>query len=289
MARPRGFIHDYNPKAKTLSIIEDVQTILLEEMEALPLTIRQIFYMLVSDYGYDKTERAYQNLIEILNRARRAKIIDMDDIRDDGLKKLHSHGWGSKDGFLRYLRRNINDFTLDRQDDQEVKLIVWCEAAGMAPQLHEAVEDYHIPVLSSGGFDSLTTKYETARWIARELRHVEILHLGDLDPSGVHLYKSLDEDLQSFIYELGGIVELSRIAVTPEQVEEFNLPTAPPKKSDKRSFSGMTTQCEAIRPKQLRKIVIDAVEDRLDMDAYTETLEREREITRELMAKFGDV
>ena len=57
---------------------------LAEYAEQLPLTLRQIFYRMVGAYGYEKTEQAYERLGETLNKARRARVIGMDAIRDDG-------------------------------------------------------------------------------------------------------------------------------------------------------------------------------------------------------------
>jgi hypothetical protein len=62
--------------------------VIKEYVDYLPLTIRQIFYRLVGRYEYEKTERAYARLCEHLNRARRARIIRMADIRDDGITTI---------------------------------------------------------------------------------------------------------------------------------------------------------------------------------------------------------
>ena len=64
MARPRGFIVDWNPKPKTLALLDDVKKVLEEYHDQLPLTARQIFYRLVGAYGYEKTEQAYGRLLE---------------------------------------------------------------------------------------------------------------------------------------------------------------------------------------------------------------------------------
>jgi len=61
-----------------------VKDVLAEYAEQLPLTLRQIFYRMVGAYGYEKTEQAYERLGETLNKARRARVIGMDAIRDDG-------------------------------------------------------------------------------------------------------------------------------------------------------------------------------------------------------------
>ncbi|MFF1707148.1 hypothetical protein [Streptomyces sp. NPDC058252] len=57
-----------------------------------------------------------------------------------------------------------------------------------------------------------------------------------------------------------------RVAVTPEQVETYHLPTALPSATDRRSFSGSTTtQAEALRPDVLAAIVREAIEARRNM------------------------
>jgi hypothetical protein len=285
--RPRGFIENWSPKPETIKLVDQVKGILELYLDILPLALRQIYYMLISNHGFDKTERAYQRLSETMNRARRARLIEMSDIRDDGLTELCKSGWQSEDALLSAIVSEAENFTLDRQDSQETKLIIWCESGGMAPQLATAVKKYQIPVLSSGGFDSVTTKHMIARRIA-DLGDVEILHIGDHDPSGVHIYSSLDEDLTAFVEHFGGSVTVTRLAVTPEQIAELNLPTAPRKRSDNRSFAGEeTTQAEAIPPRKLREIVINAIEDRLDRDAFDAILEREVVIRERLSERLG--
>jgi len=296
MARPRGFMHYWTPKPHVAALIGQVNEI-IDGSDILPLTLRQIFYMLVSRYGYDKTEKDYKRLCETMNKARRAKMTDMDSIRDDGLARRRESGYLSRDSYLRAVIYGAENFTLDRQEAQKIKIYVWCEAGGMLPQLADAVKEWHIPVLSSGGFDSVTTKHNLAQELALK-EHVVILHLGDHDPSGVHMYGSLDEDLQAFMYDireedgygsLNNECDLHRIAVTPEQVDAMCLPTAPAKPTDKRSFTGLTTQCEAIDPADLREIVRDECMLFLDMEAHEACLAKELEISAELTAKFKDL
>ena len=70
--RPKGYIFNWKPQAKTLDLILQVKTVLSDFEDHLPLTARQVFYMLVGRHGYDKTEQAYARLCEMLVKARRA-------------------------------------------------------------------------------------------------------------------------------------------------------------------------------------------------------------------------
>ncbi len=57
---------------------------------------------------------------------------------------------------------------------------------------------------------------------------------------------ALAEDVRALAVAEGAVVEFERVAVTEEQVRTYHLPTAPAKASDHRSFSGTTTQAEAL-------------------------------------------
>jgi hypothetical protein len=143
-------------------------------------------------------------------------------------------------------------------------------------------------VHSSGGFDSVTAKHTLAASLG-QWPHVEVLHIGDHDPSGVHLFSSMAEDVRTIAHDLGlqGQIRFSRLAVTPAQISDLNLPTAPAKATDRRSFTGETVQCEAIPPDILASIIREAIEQRLDQDAYAAVLEAEREIQQRLTPRLA--
>ena len=288
MARPRGFMPDWNPHDSTIELVGNVQDILQDNRDILPLTLRQIFYMLVSGYGYDKTEKAYKRLCETMNKARRAKWVSMEKIRDDGLREERPHSFANEESLISVFKSYGDRFRLPRQQGQEQHIMVWCEAGGMLPQLASYCEDYGVTVLSSGGFDSVTTKHNFAK-DASALGVVEVLHIGDHDPSGVHMHSSLDEDLQAFVRHYGGLIDVTRLAVVPEQVRSMNLPTAPAKSTDRRSFSGQTTQAEAIPPRRLKEIVTAAIRDRLDMDIYEDVLAEEENIRESLRERLENL
>jgi hypothetical protein len=160
--------------------------------------------------------------------------------------------------------------TLDRQARQECRILLWCEAGGMVPQLERIAHPFSVQVASSGGFDSLTSKHAIGEQLAEE--PTLVLHIGDHDPSGVHMFGSLGEDVQAFTDYYGGNVEFIRLAVTPAQVAEYDLPTAPAKVTDRRAFTGLTTQAEALDPRTLAELVQEAITSRIDMDVYRDVL-----------------
>src|SRR5262249_14548778 len=234
--RPRGFA-PWSPQPETLEVLARVNAVLGEYEDHLPLTLRQIFYRLVGAHGYAKTERAYERLSEHLVRARRARLVPMEAIRDDGGSVITPNMWASAQEYLDAVRAQAANLMLDRTAGQRTRLAVFCEAAGMAPQLARETSRFGITVMSSGGFESLTEKHQFAAELARHDRPTEVLHIGDHDPSGVSMFTAYLEDVEAFTRDLGGEATFTRLAVTPDQIAAYDLPTAPPKPTDRRAFN----------------------------------------------------
>jgi hypothetical protein len=140
--------------------------ILDEYRDELPLTARQIFYRLVGKYGYPKDERAYERLTNYLVRARRARLIPFDHIRDDGASVMKGNFYTGEEDFYRRIRKQGEAYKRNKLSNQERDIRVYVEAAGMMPQLERVTRRYSVPVYSCSGFDSLTAKYDLAEEIA---------------------------------------------------------------------------------------------------------------------------
>jgi hypothetical protein len=250
------------------AVIASVRRVLEEYRAHLPLTIRQVFYRLVALEVLGKTERDYKSLAEKVNRARRAQLVPFDAIRDDGLTLRKGHDFRDLAAAFDYFDSLAASARFDLQAGQPCRLVLWCEAAGMVPQLVRVGAPYGVDVVSSGGFDSLTAKHDMARKLGQAPH--EVLHIGDFDPSGVHVFSSLDEDVNALTADMDlEPVAFTRLAVTPAQIARLELPTAPPKVTDRRTFDGAgTVQAEAIPPDELARIVDEALNERLDLDAF---------------------
>ena len=155
----------------------------------------------------------------------------------------------------------------------------------MVPQLQRVADPFGVAVYSSGGFDSLTDKHRIGEEWAEP---VTVLHFGDHDPSGVHCFSALNEDVAAFAEHYGGRIEFIRLAVTPSQASKYRLPSAPPKATDRRSFNGNETwQIEAIDPRDLAAIVRTAIEERLDREQYAAVLAQELETRQHVFSRLG--
>lgn len=292
--RVRGFA-DWAPRADSLHLVQRVRGVLDTYSAQLPLTIRQIFYVLVgSEEGYEKTEKGYARLAETLNRARRARMISFNAIRDDGTSSEGGHGWSGPDQWVRAIRRSAESYTHDETEGQEFAVELWVEASGMVPQAANVASEYGITTFSAGGFNGLTDKYETARRLAREDRKVIVLHCGDYDPSGLSIVDALAQDVTALAEGLGcwNSPEFRRIVVTPEQIERYSLPTAPQKATDQRGeHMDETVQAEALPPDVLATEIREAIEQIVDLDQLElmrELGDRERTRILRTLDRLGD-
>lgn len=296
--RQRGYVTDYRPQPKTIALLDDAIGVIDEYREHWPLTARQIYYRLIGSRGYPKTEQFYERLCHHLGMARRARRISFHAMRDDGVAVINYGHYDGEDAFYSHVRNLADSYERDKLASQDIYIEVWAEAAGMQPQLAKVAARYSTKVYSCSGFDSLTAKKDIAERVCAKGKRAVILHLGDFDPSGVAIFTAVEQDVQAFVAadRPHGYcsVEFQRVALKPEQVTTYALPTAPAKKSDsrtKRWGEAPTCQLEALTPDQIATLLTSAIEGYLDLDRLTADVAREaqerRRLTRALPAAGG--
>ena len=145
--------------------------------------------------------------------------------------------------------------------------------------------EFDVPLMVARGYASLSFLHEAAEAIAAEDRPTHIYHLGDFDPSGVNAAEKIEETLQDLRTDGGNPFQPS--AVTPEQIEEWELPTRPTKTSDSRSkgFGDIRVELDAIEPNRLRHIVQEAIEAHLPAHQF-EVLKAAEESERNIISRL---
>ncbi|MGF1472425.1 MAG: hypothetical protein ACFB50_11900 [Rubrobacteraceae bacterium] len=293
--RPKGYA-PWRPQKKTVRLIWQVKEVLEEYRSYLPMTARQIFYRLVGAYGYQKSEAAYGRLTEHLGRARRARMISFEDIRDDGISVMAHEHYAGESAFYGRMHEMAAAYKRDKLANQKLDMRVYCEAAGMIPQLDRVCEPYSVPVYSCSGFDSISAKHELNKRCWQSFtyrgRKTVILHLGDFDPSGESIFNDgLVEDIHAFLREdvphkePEEVAVFERVALRAEHVERFRLPTAPPKDSDSRTknWEGKAAcQLEALPPDMLGSLVDATIKSYLNLAVLEKDREAEAEERRRI-------
>jgi hypothetical protein len=116
-----------------------------------------------------------------------------------------------------------------------------------------------------------------------------VLYLGDHDASGV----DIDRDMQAKLNRFDGAVEFRRVAILPEQIDAFNLPTRPPKKTDSRSkgWEGGCVEIDTLSGQQIRELLEAEIIGLIDPDAWerTQAIEAaERESLNNILERYRD-
>ena len=287
--RARGYMENWEPTRASRTMIEAIKAVLIEYQTELPVTGRQIYYRLIANGTItNKSKNASKSLSDLIAKARRAGVISFDDIRDDGVSRKNCLGYDSESELRAAVDYTIKSGAIKIREYQPISQYVLCEAAGMIPQIAKAAVSYGADVLSSGGFNSLTAKHDLAMEIVATGKPVLIWHLGDYDPSGVHVFQSLVEDMIAFIEADGGEVSFQRLAVTPDQIEAYDLPMQPTNDKDARAFDGRgIVQCEALPPDVLVRIVQDALASYFDQDADDRRKDHAEELKQKRLSDYG--
>jgi hypothetical protein len=278
----RGYLEDWQPQKKTQVMLSRVLDVLMEYEAQLPLTNRQVYYRMIGRFGYPKGKQFERSLYALLDNARRAGKIPFSWIRDDGILNCGGFWYADARHFWRNEWRTAMDYKRDVQDEQKVRLEVWCEAAGMIPQLRTITDPYSIPVFSCGGFNSLTAVRQIVDDCLPYERNV-LLHLGDCDPSGYSIFQAVYEDVSAFLKEdaPGVGFEAERVALTFDQTEEFNLEADPIETNDSRSKiwreRGITekVEIEALAPDKVAELLTEAIERHVDEGALKQGRRKE--------------
>jgi hypothetical protein len=219
MSGDRGFI-SWRPNRRTRAKLDAVLEVLATYHDQLPMTVRQIFYVLVAQLVIEKTKAEYCKLGYLLSKARRARIIPFEHIHDQGSTlPLSLSGWDCPGDLAFSIRYDVENF--DRQLGQDRRLVTWCEAAGMRPQLQRVAEPFGVHVIAGGGYDSVSDKHAFAQLVRKLGSPVQVLHIGDLDRHRESIYDVLAEDVQAFDGYRN--VDFVRLAVTEQQVARLGL------------------------------------------------------------------
>jgi len=235
------------------------------------VTLRQLFYRLVSEQLIPNRHTAYKELSKLTAQARRDGWFPA---LFDRTRTIHvPPSWASFTELMAVARQQ---FRLDRTDGQPVTVVLGVEKHGLVELLTTWFGDRGLPVVALGGYSSQTHTDDVADYVGRQRRPAVLLYAGDFDPSG--------EDIaRDFIARSDCWQQATRIALTPEQITEHDLPEMPGKTTDTRAAGfvarhGRLVQVEvdALPPDVLRDIYTDALGPWWDDDALTRVLDEER-------------
>ncbi len=250
------------------------------------MTLRQLHYRLVStpDLGYPNTQAAYKGLSSRTAKARREGTFPA--LIDRTRRVERPASWEGPGVALGALCRQ---YRRDRTAGQEVALYLGVEKAGILTQLAAWFSELGVGIFATGGYTSQTFADELRAEVEADGRPAVLIYAGDFDPSG--------EDIsRDFVERAGCWSHVDRVALTAEQVDEYDLPPEPGKAGDSRAAAfvarhGRLVQVEvdALPVDVLRQLYADGIARWWDDDAHRQVLELERADRSTLAALAGEV
>lgn len=237
-----------------------------------PMTVRQVFYRLVSSGVIAKSEAEYKStVVRLLGVMRRSGEIPFGWIADNTRWMRKPVTYSSFDSMLEH---SVRTYRRSVWDSQDCYVEIWLEKDALAGVLMEETTKWDVPLMVTRGYPSLTFLHSAAEQIRHVGKPTHLYYFGDYDPSGLDITRAVEDGIREFAPEVE--MTFDRVAVTAFQISALGLPTRPTKATDSRSrnFEGESVEVDAIPPRLLRGMVADRIEWRIDAAA----LERCREI-----------
>jgi len=246
------------------------------QSQGFKLTVRQLYYQLVTRNAIANNEKQYGKISRLCNDARMGGLMDWDMIEDRTRAFISRAGWLNGGEILSTCADQYHE---DLWQNQGARVFVIVEKEALAGVLEPVCNEMDMPLLAARGYPSVSVLHAFAeeRIIPHRDQCIVILHLGDHDPSGLDMTRDLRCRLSIFT---GEKVDVRRIALNMDQVEELNIPPNPAKMTDKRftayaeRYGASSWELDALPPEYLASLVRDHAEAFINTDALDKTYER---------------
>lgn len=267
-------------KPATLATIEQANEIIAEyQAQGFTLTLRQLYYQFVARDLVPNTEKSYNRIGDILNKGRLAGLIDWDAIED---RTRSVQNWIRRKDPKQALEVALRQYGIDMWKNQPTRVEVWIEKEALAGVIHDVCGENDVPYFACRGYVSQSEQWRAGRRFknARRLykQKTIVLHLGDHDPSGMDMTRDNADRLDMF--NSTGSTKVRRIALTENQIREYDPPPNPAKVTDSRfeayaaEFGDESWELDALEPAVLVDLIQEHIDGVRDPDLW---LEREEQ------------
>jgi hypothetical protein len=264
------------PQARSLPLR---QAILAVAARYERMSVRQLYYLLVAARVIPKTEAAYKRVCDFSAQMRIDGSLPYRKIADGHRtrQEVYAH-----DGLTEALESAQHHYRRNYWTNQPRLIEVWSEKDALSGVIRPVCDRYGVTYVACRGFPSITLRYESAQVFREAGKSVRIFYLGDHDASG----RAISDNLEAELRQHGADVRVTRVALEPEQIDTYALPTRPGKASDSRqarfaaTYGNASVELDALPPAVLTRLVEEAIEGEIDWASWkevgrVEALERE--------------
>lgn len=282
-----------------------------------PMTVRQLFYRLVSVAVIKNSRADYQKVSKVMTKAREDGRVDYQWIVDRSRPEYVPNVFKDLAGYGRAIHRS---YRKDNWESQPNYVELWCEKDSVTGSIQDITDELGITLRVGRGFQSATRVYEIAPLFSKIKKPKIVFYLGDHDPSGQDIERDLRERVTtkleaarraSFLTELAKASDdhhqslidkfnfsevpfsLERLAIFAEDIKKFKLPPLRIKDSDSRArqfckqHGRDCVELDALPPSELRRRIRSVVEAEMDMEAWKRAVEVEKVELASIAATIG--
>lgn len=264
----------------SLDLIDHANDIIRDYMSmGYKLTLRQLYYQFVArdllpkewadkSTGSTNNQKSYNNLGNLISDARLAGLIDWNVLEDRTRNLRDLSHWNNPKEIAEACAQQ---YRVDKWDNQRIRPTVWIEKDALVGVIEDACIKYDVSFLSTRGYISQSELYEASKRFINYYRRLGqktiLIHLSDHDPSGIDMSRDLEERLRLFLsfYPSDRIIELHRIALTMDQVEQYSPPPNPAKVTDSRfasysaKYGDESWELDALDPPVITSLIEDEI------------------------------
>jgi hypothetical protein len=259
-----------NFRAESLKRIDQCNSIIEEyQDQGLRLTLRQLYYQLVSRDIIVNTEKSYKALGGLVSDARLSGLMDWDAIED---RARQPHVPLEFRDLKHRVESAVANYRLNRWAGQDYYVELWVEKDALAGVLQPLASEFHVTLMVNRGYSSSSAMYESSKRFLEAYgdgeKKLVLFYLGDHDPSGEDMVRDVRDRLAMF----GAELEVQKLALTMTQVRKFSPPPNPAKLSDSRAkayvekFGRSSWEVDALPPNELARIIRRAFSSVVNMD-----------------------
>ena len=277
--------HNKDMLVRINSIIEDYSK------QGYRLTLRQLYYQLVSRAVIPNNVKEYAKLSSLLTHGRMAGIVDWDAIEDRLRVPDKPASW---DAPQEIIKSAASQYRRDRMEGQKVHIEVWVEKDALSGVLKRITHKFGVDLMVNRGYSSTTAMHDAYKRFQEawdDEKKVIVLYLGDHDPSGLDMVRDIRKRIDTFFGEPtdDDNLEVVRVALTGGQIKQYNPPPNPAKRSDPRAvkyieqFGNQSWEVDALPPEVLNKLVTNGIVELIDTKKFNKVLEQEEVEQKQLL------
>lgn len=272
MIKPRRKVTARRTAAQVRQLEEQIYNVLQEDR---PVSVRHLYYHMTNPRlpePVEKTDWGYSQVQDRITKMRRAGTIPYGWITDATRRGYHTVTYRNAADALRSWQGHYRG---DLWSNAAVYCEVWCESRSIAGVIEGTCKELAVSLYPAGGFTSLTLAYQSAEYINQVTGNgrvpAVVFYIGDYDPAGVLIDLKVQQELERHLHP-NVYLDFRRLAITPEQIEEMDLPSKPRNQNDKRAAHLLeTVEAEAMPARTLRQLLAREVESFLPPGALEAT------------------